>query len=284
MRAENEVLDQLQQYAQTDPKVRAVLLNGSRVNPNAPQDLFNDYDVVFAVDEPEYYARHQEWIGTFGELIMMQQNTIQEHGEQWYIFLMLFMDGVRIDLSFKKVEYINAHDEDSLTKVLLDKDQRIKPYAPPSDQSYVTHCPSKQEYDDVLNEIWWCSTNVAKGIWREELSYAKFMLDVIVKDAVIKLLLWHVGLHHDWSANVGKAGKWLEDFLSPELWEAFVRTYPGVRYEELWDALLATGELTRTVGVELAERLGYDYQVEDDRRVTAYLHKVRQLPKDAEYF
>ncbi len=40
-------------------------------------------------------------IGSFGELIMMQQNDIKTDCEDEYIFLMLFTDGVRIDLSFR---------------------------------------------------------------------------------------------------------------------------------------------------------------------------------------
>jgi tRNA-Thr(GGU) m(6)t(6)A37 methyltransferase TsaA len=43
----------------------------------------------------------------------------------------------------------------------------------------------------------------------------------------------------------------------------------------MWEALLATGELTRRVGAELAEHLGCRYPLEDDRRVTAYLQRLR---------
>ncbi|WP_341278039.1 aminoglycoside 6-adenylyltransferase [Paenibacillus sp. FSL H8-0537] len=62
------------QFAYSDEKVRAVILNGSRVNPNVTKDIFCDYDLIFVVAEPRYYMDHQDWNGTFGELIMMQQN------------------------------------------------------------------------------------------------------------------------------------------------------------------------------------------------------------------
>jgi aminoglycoside 6-adenylyltransferase len=46
VRKENQVLHELLQLAQ-DERVRAVLLNGSRVNPNVKGDIFCDYDVIF---------------------------------------------------------------------------------------------------------------------------------------------------------------------------------------------------------------------------------------------
>ena len=39
--------------------VRAVYLNGSRTNPNAPKDRFQDYDVVYVVNDTKpYYENH----------------------------------------------------------------------------------------------------------------------------------------------------------------------------------------------------------------------------------
>lgn len=282
MRNEQEVVQKLLDYAQNEPRVRAVLMNGSRVNPNAAKDIFCDYDIIFAVTDPVYFLENQEWIANFGELIMMQQNDILEDGQQWYIFLMLFNDGIRIDLSFRRADMINHYLDDSLTKVLLDKENAIRELEPPSDLSYVTHRPSQADYDDITNEFWWCSTNVAKGLWRDELSYAKFMMDVPVRDSMLMMLSWYVGMQHGWCVNTGKAGKWLQKYLPEDIWNSFVRAYAGSDRDEMWDALMEAGRLTRTVGTALADHLGYTYPMEDDTRVTEYLMRVRSLPKDAE--
>lgn len=45
MRNEKEVLNQLLSFASNNDMVRAVLLNGSRVNPKVEKDIFSDYDV-----------------------------------------------------------------------------------------------------------------------------------------------------------------------------------------------------------------------------------------------
>lgn len=281
MRTESEVINQLLIFAHADEKVSAVILNGSRVNLKAAKDIFCDYDLIFVVTEPRYYVDHQDWIGTFGELIMMQQNVIEADGGEEYIFLMLFTDGVRIDLSFRRAETVNEHIEDSLSKVLLDKNNVLKAFAPPSDASYMIVKPSADEFHKNMNNLLWCSTNAAKGLWRDELTYAKFMLDIIVRENVMKLLSWHVGAEHNWSVNLGSASKWLKNYLPEPLWHAFEGTYSGPDFPEIWDSLFEMVRLAQVVGQPLATKLNYEYSAQDYNNVLAYLERVRALPKDA---
>jgi aminoglycoside 6-adenylyltransferase len=284
MRSEKEVLDQVLSLAQENDMVRAVVLNGSRVNPNVTQDIFCDYDIAFHVTDAEHFLADQSWIKQLGDPIIVQQNDWSEDGMTAYIFLMLFTDGVRIDLAFDPLEMVEKFLDDSLTLVLLDKDGSIRQLPPPSDTSHCTPRPTRDEFDEIANEFWWCSTNVAKGIWREELSYAKGMYEVIVRECIIKMLSWYIGVKHDWSINPGSYGKWFKKLLPVELWEAFEKTYAGVDYQEMWAALFEAGRLVRRVGVEVAEALGYEYPIEDDARVSEYLKKVSVLPQDAESY
>jgi len=275
MRTEDEIIGRLLIFADRDPRVKIVLLNGSRVNPNAVRDELRDYDVIFGVTEIAPYADDTSWIATFGELMILQHNKVEENGEQWDIFLMLFEDGIRIDLSFRQAERL-VEPDDSLTKVLLDKDGLMGEVPPPDDSSYVTRRPSERQVDAALNEIWWCSPNVAKGLLRNELPYAKYMLDVVIRDALVQLLGWYVGMNRDWSVNVGKAGRWLEKFLPEEIWSTYVRTYADADPERIWDALFAVGEVARSAGAAVADRLGCAYPREEDRKVTAYMRRLRE--------
>ncbi len=280
MRNEKEVLNQLLTFAENNSMVRSVLLNGSRVNPNIDNDIFSDYDVKFAVTDPEYFLNNQEWIKYFGEIIIMQQNNIQEHGEEWYIFLMIFSDGVRIDLSFIKAENISTYLDDSLTLKLMDKDNIIKDLDSPSDKSYFIQKPRKEEFYKTINNFWWVSTYVAKGIWREELPYAKYMFDVIVRESLKKLIDWYIGMKHNWEINTGTVGRWFEELLPNELWESYKKTYVGSNYEEIWSSLMEAGNLARILGLEIANQLEYTYPIEDDERVVKYLKWIYELPKD----
>lgn len=277
MRNQEDVLHQLISFAESNEMIRAVLLNGSRVNPNVENDIFSDYDVIFAVTDPKYFLNNREWIKYFGELIIMQQNVLRSGNEEWYIFLMIFYDGIRIDLSFRGVENIDKSLGDSLTLKLLDKDNIIRELAPPNETSYYTKEPTKEEFEKTVNEFWWVSTYVAKGIWRKELPYAKYMFDVIVRDTLMKLIDWYIGMNHNWKINTGTAGKWFEKLLPDEIWQSYKKTYVGSNYEEIWDSLFEAGRLARILGVQIADNLGYIYPIGDDERVTEYLINVRSL-------
>ena len=94
MRAETEMLDLILQTAKT-LQVKAVAMSGSRTNPKAPKDEFQDYDVVYVVDDLDNMTNDLSWLGQFGKRIIEQEVAL-EHRR---LYLMLFEDGNRIDLT-----------------------------------------------------------------------------------------------------------------------------------------------------------------------------------------
>lgn len=65
MRSEAEMMDMVIAAAREDDNVRAVLLNGSRANPNAKKDMFQDYDIVFIVrDTSRFLLIAAIWTGS----------------------------------------------------------------------------------------------------------------------------------------------------------------------------------------------------------------------------
>ena len=47
MRSEHEILELILNTAKSDDRIRAVIMNGSRTNPNAPRDIFQDFDILY---------------------------------------------------------------------------------------------------------------------------------------------------------------------------------------------------------------------------------------------
>ncbi|GAA4080873.1 hypothetical protein GCM10022410_25810 [Amphibacillus indicireducens] len=97
MRTEQEMFDLILAVAEKDERVRAVGLNGSRTNRNAPKDIFQDYDVVYLVTEMESFLEQPSWIDVFGEQLIIQTPEDMslfppELGNR-YSYLMLFTDG-----------------------------------------------------------------------------------------------------------------------------------------------------------------------------------------------
>jgi aminoglycoside 6-adenylyltransferase len=201
----------------------------------------------------------------------------------YFVYLMQFMDGNRIDLGIFTMSQWKEHggEKDSLSVLLLDKDGLIQPFPPASDADYLPKPPTAKLFADCCNEFWWVSPYVAKGLWRQEILYAKCTMDEAVREQLMNMLTWHIGVKTDFKVSPGKLGKYFDKYLEPELWEMLLKTYADGSYENTWSALLTMCDLFRKVAVPIAEHFGFEYPFDDDRRVNAHLEHVRSLPRDA---
>ncbi|MED1115554.1 aminoglycoside 6-adenylyltransferase [Bacillus paramycoides] len=286
MRTEKEMLDLIINTAKEDERIRAVIMNGSRVNPNVKKDCFQDYDIIYVVKEIQSFTCDHSWIKRFGEIMIVQMpeemSLVPADEDGKFPYLMQFTDGNRIDLMLVPMDLINNFiGQDSLSKLLLDKDDCIGEFPPASDKDYIIKKPSEKEFLDCCNEFWWCSTNVAKGLWREELSYVKGMLDGPVRDMLIVMLEWHIGMKTGFIVNTGKFGKHFEQYFEKDMWEQFKKTFSNAEYENIWESFFIMGDLFREVANEIANAYGYRYPQGDDDKVTSYLKHVRKLPRDS---
>lgn len=289
MRSEQEILDLILNVAKRDDRVRAVVLNGSRADPNVPKDIFQDYDVAFLVTELDSFLADKNWVDVFGERMILQTPEDMELFPPelggTFSYLMQFTDGNRIDLSLIPLEQeASFFQEDSLTIVLLDKDDRSPKLPPPNDASYRVKPPTARMFADCCNEFWWVSIMVAKGLWRKQTIYALESLNGLVRPMLIQMLKWQIGVRTDYSANTGKFGKYLEKYLHPSCWQELLSTYCGANHEDLWKALFAACDLFRKTAKDIAGHFGFQYPGGDDERVSAFLKHIKELPPDAKYF
>lgn len=180
MRTEREMTTLILGVAERDARVRAVFMNGSRANPNAPRDIFQDYDIVYVVEETASFRAQPGWVDVFGERLVMQTPDEMDHtaGQptdlaRCYGYLMQFADGNRIDLRLMTLpRALEECQSDSQTIVLLDKDGILPPLPLPSDTAYHIRRPDQTAFAGCCNEFWWTLPYVAKGLWRGRVTYA----------------------------------------------------------------------------------------------------------------
>ncbi len=285
MRSEQEMFDLIVNTAKEDERIRAVVMNGSRANPNAPRDIFQDFDIVYFVTDVTPFKYNFEWLKRFGEIMILQMPEDMQDpppdNSGIFVYLMQFMDGNRIDLGIDPLSAVDRVCGDSLSIVLLDKDGIVKAIPPSNESGYLPKPPTAKAFADCCNEFWWVSPYVAKGLWRGEILYAKHNLDVYVRDQLMKMLVWYIGMRTDFSINPGKYGKYYQSYLEPELWDLLLQTYSEADYDCTWDALFAMTTLFRRIAVPVAEHFGLEYPHGDDARVSAHLQHVRRLPRNA---
>jgi aminoglycoside 6-adenylyltransferase len=285
MRSEQEMLNLIVGTAQADEQIRAVIMNGSRLNPNAPRDPFQDYDIVYIVTDVAPFRDNHEWIKRFGELMILQMPENMDDpppsNDGVFVYLMQFADGNRIDLALYPLAKVDQLERDSLSLLLLDKDGIIEPFPPASESDYLPKPPTAKAFADCCNEFWWVCPYVAKGLWREEILYARSMLDQVVRAQLMKMLTWHIGVKTEFSKNPGKEGKYFREYLEPELWDLLLKTYTDASYPNTWQALHTMGDLFRIVALQVSEHFGFDYPHGDDERVSTHLKHVQSLPRNA---
>lgn len=108
-----------------------------------------------------------------------------------------------------------------------------------------------------------------KGLCRKEILFAIDHFNQIVRHELLRMISWKVGIETGFKLSVGKNYKFIERYISEDLWEKLLSTYRMDSYENIWEALFLCHQLFRAVSGEVAERLHYAYP-EYDRNITKY--------------
>ena len=161
-RSQEQMLRLISQTGQT-LQVDAVALSGSRTDTKAPKDEFQDYDVVYVVDDIDNLTSDLSWLDQFGKRVIEQEVALGHR----HLYLMLFEDGNRIDLTLCPQEHIQEWvDSEAGFTVLEDKKGIFETYSPSPERFWI-HPASETDFEKVCNEFWWVSAYVVKGIYRK---------------------------------------------------------------------------------------------------------------------
>ncbi len=291
MRSEKEMMDRIMEVAVNDARIRGVYMNGSRTNPNAPRDIFQDYDIVYVVTDISSFREDRGWIDVFGRRLYMQypddmpmpQEEIDT--EKSYGYLMQFADGNRIDLRLATMEFaLENIREDRLCKILLDKDKALPEIPQATDEDHWVKRPEEKEYLNCCNEFWWMQNSIGKGLWRGEIPYAMDMLNLHGRPELMKMLAWYAGVNRDFSCSVGKCGKYLYKYLTKEEYQRLMETYPGAEEEAVWRAVKAMCGLFDETARKVGKGLGYPYNKEEAHNSRLFLDCTYETPRNAKAF
>lgn len=289
MRTEKEMMELILKVAEEDERIRAVYLNGSRANPNITKDIFQDYDIVYVVDETLSFINDKNWIDIFGQRLYMQlpdkldnELGLKVNLEQCYGYLIQLADGNRLDLRLMNLDFAREQIiNDKLTIILKDKDNLLPAIPSSSDIDYWVKRPTEVQFGACCNEFWWCLNNVAKGMWREEILYVMDILDSVIRVELKNMLTWYVGMKTDFSVSVGKSGKFLDKYLSKDLWERFLKTYPTANINSMWKSIFIMCSLFDEVARLISKEFGFSYDKTEAINSLMFLKNAQGLSKSA---
>ena len=264
MRTDQEILELILETAKK-LQVDAVALSGSRTDTKAPKDEFQDYDVVYVVDDLDNLTNDLSWLDQFGKRIIEQHNVLDHR----HLYLMLFEDGNRIDLTLCPKEHIQewVASEADYT-VLVDEKGLFESYSP-SPQRFWTSPASETDYEKTCNEFWWVSAYVVKGICRKQVIYATDHLYGICQQELLKVLAWQVASDRG-KVDIGKNYKYLFNYLPAEKKKEFSNLLDFSSLDKIIQYLLATMQIFHQEAQSLSQKMGFEYDREVAEKMIQY--------------
>ena len=263
-RSQEQMLRLILQTAKT-LQVEAVAMSGSQTDKKAPKDEFQDYDVVYVVDDLDNLTSELSWLDQFGKRII-EQHVLLGHRR---LYLMLFEDGNRIDLTLCPKDHIQEWvDSEAGFTVLEDEKGLFEPYSP-SPQRFWTSPASAIDFEKACNEFWWVSAYVVKGICRKQVIYATDHLYGICQQELLKVLAWQV-VSDRGTVDIGKNYKYLFNYLPAEKEKEFSNLLDFSSLDKITQSLFATMELFHQEAQFLAHKMGFDYDMEVAEKMIEY--------------
>jgi len=201
----------------------------------------------------------------FGKRIIEQEVTLGHRR----LYLILFEDGNRIDLTLCPKDHINEWvDSEAGFTVLVDEKDLFESYSP-SPQRFWISPASETDFEKSCNEFWWVSAYVVKGICRKQLIYATDHLYGICQQELLKILAWQVARDRG-AVDIGKNYKYLFNYLPAEKEKEFSNLLDFSSLEKIAQTLFATIQLFHQEAQRLAQKMGFDYDKEVAEKMIKY--------------
>ena len=253
MRTESEILNLILHTAKT-LQVEAIAMSGSRTEDRAPKDEFQDYDVVYLVENFEELISDLSWLDQFGKRIIEQEVALNHRR----LNLMLFEDGNRIDLTLCPKEHIKEWvDSEAGFTVLEDPEHLFEPYSQNLER-YWTSPASAIDFEKACNEFWWVSAYVVKGICRKQVIYATDHLYGICQQEFLKILAWQVASDRG-KVDIGKNYKYLFQYLPAKKEKEFTALLDFFDQKSLTKSLFATMNFFHKEAQAFSLKTGFHY-------------------------
>jgi aminoglycoside 6-adenylyltransferase len=115
---------------------------------------------------------------------------------------------------------------------------------------------------------------VAKGLLRNEITYAKEMLETVVRPMFMKIIEWEVGADHQFSVSFGKAGRFMHRYVSKDYHKRVLQTYSDSDAENNWKALFNIVALFEQSSNKVAAKMNFRIDQKEQENAIRYLTQL----------
>ena len=228
----------------------------------------------------DLYFSNTDWIEEIGVPIITFQEPVLEAGRERRV---LFSNGLEVDFCFDSIQQFieSLHNEIIINivhrgmKIILDKSGDITERINNIPVFSLAEPPTLTEYNELNNVFWFRAQWAARRLRRGELWVGKRSCDFTIKELLLKVIEWHSRAINNWNYDTWHRGSFLEEWASPVIIEKLKNVYAHYDENDAWNALTETVNLFRSLSLELADILGYDYPVTIDEFVSELINEIR---------
>jgi aminoglycoside 6-adenylyltransferase len=264
--------DYIIDIAKSDENIRGVILYGSRADNSVIPDQYQDYDVYYIVNDKQRFD-----VSVFEDvkLCFIPSEVYPELFPDEDAYLVLFGDDDRIDLTVCTMQtFLTCHTHGQLMKCLLDKDDRLNTLNGDDRSTYWVKQLDSKTFRNTCLEFFWETQNLAKGLKRDELSFALFIRDISLRDMLNRVVDTYIGINNDYKVSVGTLGKYRKKYLSEVQYELYTNTYLSNTIEDIWRSLFFMIDLFGSLGRDIANKCNFTYPEEDEQYMRDYLYRI----------
>ena len=256
---------QLTEYAEGEPRIRAVLLFGSRCRKDHPADVYSDYDFLLLTTDSGYFLHSDGWLERFGAVrISFLEPTLAGGMER----RVCFDDARDADFLFLPADRVSEIVRDPEVGKLLSRGYKLPvdkidlaemlPQLPVPREAVLSEAEFRNLVQTFAFHILWA----AKKIRRGELWTAKQCIDGYMKQLLRQILECREKAGRGDAFDCWHDGRFLDEWLDGKFAARLPETFAGYEAEDLVRALSRTAELFSDAAKDAAEKRQFRYPAE----------------------
>lgn len=115
---------------------------------------------------------------------------------------------------------------------------------------------------------------MAKGIKRDELSFAMFIRDISLRDMLNRMIDTYIGMKNEYRVSVGTLGKYRKKYLTEMEYALYKNTYTSNTIEDIWKSAFCMIDLFGFLGRQIADKYHYHYPNDEEQYMRKYMCRI----------
>lgn len=264
-----DLISRIEIWTKAQQDIQAAIIIGSRARTDVPADDWSDLDLILLTDKPDPYINSENWLNQIHpySITFLEKTAIGNGIERRVLFsphydvdfIILTPEHFSKMLQVKEVQQVFKKG----CKILFDKIDVTNGLKVPDDCTEKPVLPTKEHYDNLVQDFWYHIVWVSKKMLRGELWVAKECLDSNLKYLLRTMAEWHATavLNHTPWHN----GRFIEKWGDPRLVDSFPKIFATYNRSDMFKAMMETLEIFRLLATETGTTLGYPYPDSADK-------------------